>query len=117
MSTSDDILLVEDEPGIVDFMRRVLVRAGYSVRIAENGADALAALAECAPRLLILDLVLPGVSGFTVLEQIHLHWPTIPVVVTTANPHIIDTLGRYSVHSYLLKPFQLDELLAVVAAA
>src|SRR5258705_6094593 len=110
MPASADILLVEDEPGIVDFMRRVLVRAGYSVRTAANGAHALAAIAECAPRLLILDLVLPGVSGFTVLEQIHQHGVTIPVIVITANPHIIGTLGRYNIHNYLIKPFQLNEL-------
>src|SRR5689334_8990580 len=83
MSTQCDILLVEDESAIVDFLLRVLVRANYTVRVATDGRQALAALAEQLPALLILDITLPDVSGLTVLEQMHQQQLTVPTIIMT----------------------------------
>ena len=70
MSPAADILVVEDDPAIVDFVQRVLRRAGYAVRTAGDGAVALAAIAEHRPALVLLDLTLPGVRGEAVVEQL-----------------------------------------------
>jgi DNA-binding response OmpR family regulator len=117
MTLANDILLIEDEPGVMDVMLRVLQRAGFGVRTAQDGAGALAALEQCPPALAILDLVLPGMSGFAVLTHIHQHYPALPVIVITANPQAIAQPAALSVRYYLLKPFHIEELLDMVARA
>jgi DNA-binding response OmpR family regulator len=117
MTLATDILLIEDEPGVMDVMLRVLQRAGFGVRTAQDGAAALAALQERAPALAILDLVLPGLSGFAVLSHIHQQYPSLPVIVITANPQAIAHPAAQNVGHYLLKPFHIEELLDMVARA
>jgi DNA-binding response OmpR family regulator len=117
MSIHGDILLVEDEPAIVDFMQRVLVRGGYAVRTAADGAQALAALTEHLPAVLILDLVLPGISGFAVLEHVDQNRLDLSVIVISANPLMHNALRVPAIRRYLVKPFRVDELLDAVVAA
>jgi CheY-like chemotaxis protein len=92
MSIHRDILLVEDETAIADMLCRLLVRAGYTVRVAVDGSQALEALGEERPTVLILDLALPHVSGFTVMEHMHQQQMTLPIIVITANPLYLDSL-------------------------
>ena len=117
MTLATDILLIEDEPDVMDVMRRVLQRAGFGVRTAQDGSTALAALYECQPALAILDLVLPDISGFAVLAHIRQQYPALPVIVITANPQAIAHPAAQSVGHYLLKPFHAEELLDMVARA
>jgi DNA-binding NtrC family response regulator len=117
MTLAADILLIEDEPGVMDVMLRVLQRAGFCVRTAHDGTAALQVLQECVPALAILDLVLPGMSGFAVLAQIHHQYPAMEVIVITANPQAIAHPAAQSVRHYLLKPFHIEELLDMVARA
>ena len=98
-------------------MLRVLQRAGFAVRTAPDGTAALAALRECPPALVILDLVLPGLSGFAVLAHIHQQYSALPVIVITANPLAIAHPAAQNVGHYLLKPFHIEELLDMVARA
>lgn len=117
MSLHVDILLVEDEPAIVDFMERMLHRAGYSVRAVMDGAAALAALNADVPAVMILDLNLPRVSGWAVLEHLRRAQITLPVIILTANPHAVARLNPYNVRRYLVKPFRMDDLLDAVASS
>jgi DNA-binding response OmpR family regulator len=116
MSTSGDILLVEDEIVIADMLRRMLVRAAYTVRIATDGIEALDALEEDRPAVLILDLVLPRMNGFTVLAQMRQQQMTVPVIIITANPLYLDSVRTVGILHVLLKPFLIEELLAAVHA-
>jgi CheY-like chemotaxis protein len=117
MTLATDILLIEDEPGVLDVMLRVLQRAGFTVRTAHDGATALAALHACLPALAILDLVLPGISGYAVLAYIQQHYPALPVIVITANPQAIAHPDAQRVDHYLLKPFHVEDLLDMIARA
>jgi two-component system OmpR family response regulator len=116
MSAPRDILLVEDDPAIADLLRRVLVRAGYTVRVAIDGREALEELGEDIPAVLILDIILPGVSGFTILEYIHQHQIILPIIVITANPLHRDSLQNAGIIHVLIKPFRLEELLNALHA-
>lgn len=109
-----DILLVEDEAAIAELLRRVLVRADYTVRIAADGRQALAALKEDQPAVLILDLMLPGMSGFAVLDHIEQRQLAMPIVIITANPLYHDSLHHAGIRHVLIKPFYLEELLEVL---
>jgi DNA-binding response OmpR family regulator len=116
MSTHRDILLVEDEVAIATVLRRVLVRANYTVRVASNGIQALKALEERIPAVLILDLILPGVSGFSVLQHLRQQQITLPIVVITANPLHHDSLHQAGLKHVLIKPFRIEELLDALHA-
>jgi DNA-binding response OmpR family regulator len=105
------VLLVEDDPAVADVLRRMLVRAGYEVRVVTDGIHALTALSEKTPAILILDLMLPGVSGFTILEYIHQQHIQTPIVVITANPLYHDSLHHLGIKHVLTKPFWIEELL------
>jgi signal transduction histidine kinase/CheY-like chemotaxis protein len=81
-----DILLVEDEADTRELLRRSLEKAGWSVREAVNGRDALEQVGRQAPSLILLDLMMPEMDGFELLEELRQRpaWRTIPVVVITA---------------------------------
>jgi DNA-binding response OmpR family regulator len=116
MSTFGDILLVEDDIVVADVLRRILVRAAYTVRIATDGIHALEALGQDRPAVLILDLVLPRMNGFTVLEHMRQQQMTLPVIVITANPLYLDSVRTVGILHVLLKPFLIEELLAALRA-
>jgi DNA-binding response OmpR family regulator len=111
----DDILIIDDEDDIIHFMRRVLMRAGYRVRTASDGATALTVIANRAPAIVLLDWGLPDISGEMVLAHLHTAHPTVPVIVITGDPRPVQALGFSVVQHILLKPFELTELLTIVA--
>jgi len=115
MASPYDILLVEDEPDIVDFMERFLCRAGYSVCTVSDGLAAITAIAINRPAVLVLDLVLPTMSGWAVLEHLYRNQCHVPVIVMTANPNVSARLRAYGIHQYLVKPFLMGELLGAIA--
>ena len=113
------ILLVEDEPGILNLVSVNLLRRGYEVAEAANGAEALELLEDTKPELIILDLRLPEVSGWAVLEHLsgRPSSPTnLPVVVMTAS--VIDpdlVRSQYPcVTEVLTKPFDISTLISTV---
>ncbi len=115
MDSHADILLVEDEPDIVDLMERILRRAGYTVRAVTDGLAALTAMSVLPPAVMILDLVLPGMSGWAVLDELHRDQCQVPIIIMTANPCVSARLSGYGIQQYLVKPFLMDELLGSIA--
>lgn len=115
------ILLVEDEPGVRMFARRVLVRAGYDVLEASSGTEALAlAAARATPvDLLVCDVVMPGVGGRKVAEAIGARWPATSVLFMSG--YTDDDILRHGVRmaevSFLPKPFSAEQLREAVLAA
>jgi DNA-binding response OmpR family regulator len=112
------ILVIEDEPGIVDFLKRGLKAHGFEVHSALDGVSGTDyALAE-AIDLVVLDMMLPGRSGLDVLAELHQAKPTLPVIVLTARSGVDDrVVGLDSgAADYLTKPFSLNELAARIRA-
>ena len=112
------ILLVEDEPGIVDFLTRGLRAEGFLVEAALDGVEGeRRALAESFD-MVVLDLMLPGIGGMEVLAKLRDVKPELPVVVLTARGEIEDRVAGLDAGAvdYLVKPFSLAELLARVRA-
>jgi CheY-like chemotaxis protein len=117
VSTPGEVLLVEDDIDLADVLRRMLVRAGYAVRVATDGKQALTTLAKGTPTVLILDLILPGASGFAILEHIRQQQIPLPVVVITANPLHHDALRQSGITHVLIKPFLIEELLDALSVS
>jgi DNA-binding response OmpR family regulator len=112
------ILVAEDEPAIADFIERGLSAEGYSVSVAGDGEQALRqALAEDYA-LIVLDLMLPGMDGITVLRRLRSSKPDQRVIVLTARDGIDDRVEGLDAGAvdYMTKPFAFDELAARVRA-
>lgn len=116
--TGGAILVIEDEPGIVDFVQRGLESFGYRVLTAPDGITGTdLALAEDVD-LVVLDMMLPGRSGMQVLARIKDIKPTLPVIALTAKSDIEDRIAGLDAGmiDYLTKPFSLRELAARIRA-
>lgn len=115
----ESILLVEDDRELRALLLEVLEVAGYDVRAAASGAEALAALAHAAPDLVITDLMMPGVSGKEVLKETRRAHPGVNVIVITAFGSIESAieLVKEGAFDYLTKPFSNDELLLAAQRA
>ena len=112
------VLVIEDEPGIVDFLDRGLSSQGFEVRSALDGNSGLEkALGEDVD-LVVLDLMLPGRSGIEVLGELHAAKPALPVIVLTARGEVEERVAGLDAGAvdYLIKPFSLNELAARIRA-
>ena len=112
------ILLVEDNRAYADMLGANLEREGYQVEIAGNGADGLARARAAAPDLIILDLMLPTMNGFTVLQRLRDEGRETPVLVMTALGTEEEKLRGFGLGAddYVVKPCGLLEILARVRA-
>jgi diguanylate cyclase (GGDEF)-like protein len=112
------LLVVEDDINLRTILKMQLERANYSVRTAENGEDALEALGEELFDLVLLDVIMPGMDGWTVCRHIKNDIATanIPVIMLTARSEQEDRIRGLvgGANDYLTKPYELEELLARV---
>lgn len=112
------ILVVEDEAHLAQGIKYNLEAEGYSVTTASTGPAALQLIQDGAPPadLVILDIMLPGMSGYSVCEQLRASGNQIPVLILSARTLTEDRIRGFDIGAdqYLTKPFELDELLALV---
>lgn len=104
------VLIVDDDPHINQMLTDALRNEGYTVSNAYSGTEALMVLQQCQPDLILLDLMLPGMTGETLLPQIR----EIPVIVVSAKADPADKVGLLlgGAADYVTKPFDMQELLA-----
>ena len=114
------VLVVDDEPDIVALVAYHLVKAGYRVSTASSGSDAIVEARQDRPTLVVLDLMLPGMSGYDVLEQLRGDEATrdVAVLMLTARREEADRIRGLSLGAddYLTKPFSPQELVLRVGA-
>jgi two-component system, OmpR family, response regulator MprA len=113
------ILVVDDERAVRDSLRRALELQGYEVELANDGADALARLAENGqPDAVVLDILMPGIDGLDVCRQLRRRGNSVPVLMLTARDAVGDRVEGLDAGAddYVVKPFALEELLARLRA-
>src|SRR4051812_7703360 len=113
-SESHRILVVDDEPNIVDVVSMALRFQGFAVETAGTGAEALSAVTAFRPHLIVLDVMLPDMEGFDVAQRLGAQRARVPIIFLTARDATDDkfrglTLGG---DDYVTKPFSLEELVA-----
>src|SRR5437667_10816969 len=114
-SSMQSVLVVEDEASIASFVSLYLKNAGYDVRAATNGADALASVQTQQPSLIVLDLMLPDIDGIEICRRIR-QKSEVPILMLTARDEDVDKIIGLEVGAddYMTKPFNPRELVARV---
>ncbi len=118
-SSNGTVLVVDDEPTIVEVVGRYLERAGYETLEAADGPEALRAAEQGGPDLVVLDVMLPGLDGIEVMRRLHERpGKPVPVILLTARGEESDRLVglRRGADDYVVKPFSPKELVARVDA-
>jgi DNA-binding response OmpR family regulator len=114
------VLLIEDEPNIIEAISFILSRDGWEVKTHANGHDAMEAVRRRAPDLIILDVMLPGKSGYDILGEIRedADYAATPVLMLTARGQTRDRelAERAGASRYMTKPFSNADMLAAVRA-
>jgi DNA-binding response OmpR family regulator len=113
------VLIVEDDPDTLVIMRVNLQAAGIEPILASDGSTAISRIEAEQPDAVLLDVLLPGIDGWDVLEQLHSMGDPVPVIVCSGkkNPHDIQRATDLGAVAYLVKPFDIDRLLDVTAEA
>ncbi|MCS5490020.1 response regulator transcription factor [Algoriphagus limi] len=107
------ILVVEDEPGISNFLKQGLEEESYAVDVADNGKDGLELALSGAYDLLLLDWMLPGMSGIELTRVFRKEQPSTPIIFLTAKDTVDETVFglQAGANDYIKKPFHFEELL------
>ena len=112
------ILIVDDDPNIVVSLEYLMKREGHAVAVAVDGEAALAAVKECEPDLILLDIMMPKKDGFEVCRELRANpaWPAIKVLMLTAKGRDADRSKGFALgaDAYMTKPFSTKELVAQV---
>ncbi|MGM9949903.1 MAG: response regulator transcription factor [Lysinibacillus sp.] len=113
------ILIVEDEARIARVISLELKHEGYAVEIADNGKDAINLALEEEWDLILLDVMLPEMSGFEVLRRLRMQDEQTPVILLTARNSVFDKVNGldHGANDYITKPFEMEELLARIRSA
>lgn len=115
-----NVLVVDDEPNIVLSLKFLITQEGYEVRTASSGEEALQALAEQVPDLILLDVMMPKPDGYEVCQIIRAtpEWKDIPVIMLTAKGRDVEKEKGFAMGAddYITKPFATKELVAKVQA-
>jgi len=115
-----NVLIVDDEPNIVLSLKFLIAQEGYEVRTAANGEEALRALAERVPDLVLLDVMMPRPDGFEICQTIRTTpaWQDIPVIMLTAKGRDVEKQKGFAMGAddYITKPFATKDLVAKVQA-
>ncbi len=113
-----EILVVEDETGIADFLARGLAAEGFDVRVEGDGEAGARAALDPEVDLVVLDRMLPGIDGLELLARVRRARPALPVIVLTAKAEVADRVEGLDrgATDYVTKPFAFEELLARIRA-
>ena len=119
MSGPGKILLVDDDPGIVDTLSRVLTDEGYEVAVENRGDAGFTRAASESFNTVITDLKMPGLSGLELVRQLHAARPRLPIILITAfgTTQTAIEATKFGAYDYLLKPFEIPQLLDLIHRA
>lgn len=117
-SKNKTILIVEDEPSLIFTLQDTLESEGYNVFVVSDGEKAIEKVNEVKPDLMLLDLMLPGKSGYEICKEVRQLKYTFPIIMLTAKDQEVDKVTGLNIGAddYLTKPFGVKELLARIQA-
>ncbi len=112
------ILIADDEPNIVVSLEFLMKQRGYEIRVVSNGAEALEAVGEFRPDLILLDVMMPRVSGYDVCQKVRENpeWQGIKIIMLSAKGRDVEVTKGIAIgaDAYVTKPFSTRDLIAKV---
>lgn len=118
MGDKKKILIADDEKSLVNALEIFLKAQNFETMVAADGQECLEQIALCQPDLVLMDIMMPQVDGLTACRQIKKNPATrhIPIIILTAGQYLnsAEEASRVGAHSYFLKPFSLESLLAAI---
>ncbi len=113
------VLIVEDDPDLLVVLRVNLTGEGFDTMLASDGRTAIARIESERPDAVLLDVMLPGIDGWSVLEELNAQGDPVPVVVCSAKKNAQDMARAHELGAvaYLVKPFDIDRLIDAVTQA
>ena len=116
MNRCNDVLIVDDDADMLEVMELVLRDAGYATRAVLNGRQALDAVANGMPRVILLDMLMPVMNGWQFAREFRARYGSkVPIVVATAAEHVLSRGEEIDAAGVLPKPFEVSDLLRLVA--
>ncbi len=115
MEIKKRVLVVDDEPGIGNILRIKLRLHGYDVITTTSGADAIEIIRTGQPDIVLLDILMPNVSGMDVLEQVR-KFSAVPIIVFTARREIVESALQCGANDSISKPFDPDQVVDKIGA-
>jgi len=120
MSNPQSVLIVDDEPNILLSLEFLMRKTGYEVRTAKDGEEALAEILQAAPDLVLLDVMMPKIDGFSICTQIRANpeWKDVRIIMLTARGRDVEREKGLALGAddYITKPFSTKEAIARVEA-
>jgi two-component system, OmpR family, alkaline phosphatase synthesis response regulator PhoP len=121
MTKTASVLIVDDEPNILLSLQFLMKKSGYDVRTAKDGEEALAEIARAAPDLVLLDVMMPKIDGFSICERIRANpeWKDMRIIMLTARGRDVEREKGLALGAddYITKPFSTKDAIARVEAA
>jgi len=107
------ILIVDDDPDVLKLVSFRLNQAGYETVTASNGTEGLQKIASAKPDLIVLDVIMPGMDGYTFMKEVKSSGTSrgIPIIMLTAKDKLKEIFEMEGVKEYIVKPFETGELL------
>ncbi len=115
MATKKRVLVVDDEPGIGNVLRIRLRLSGYDVTTTTSGAQAIGLVRDQAPDIVLLDILMPDVNGFDVLDEVR-KFSKVPIVVLTARHDVAETALKNGAADSIAKPFNPDQVVEKIGS-
>jgi DNA-binding response OmpR family regulator len=111
------VLILDNDPDVLDAMQEVLVYSGFEVKTIEDTDNIFPIIYDFRPDVLLVDYILNGINGGEICHQIKTNPRTshLPVIILSAYPRVINSLGFYGCDSFIAKPFELDDLVGQVS--
>ena len=120
MSKPPSVLIVDDEPNIVLSLQFLMKKTGFEVRTAKDGEEAMAEIARAAPDLVLLDVMMPKIDGFSICKQIRANpeWKDMRIIMLTARGRDVEREKGLALGAddYITKPFSTKDAIARVEA-
>ena len=119
MGKAISVLLVDDEPDLLDFLAKRLERRGFDVRTAQGGLEALEFMERFTPDVVVLDVLMPGMDGMATLRELRRRFPRVEVVMLTGHGSTESALQgmELGAYDYLLKPVAIGDLVQKIEEA
>jgi DNA-binding response OmpR family regulator len=112
MEAKKKVLVIDDDEAVLDVMKEALVYEGFDVKIADKADDIQGMISTYSPDVLLIDYILNGINGGEICHQIKENNRTgkLPVIIVSAYPKVLTSLGLYGCDKFIPKPFDLDDL-------